>query len=187
MKNKMGFVLIETIVTITVLAASLLYVYSSFNNILIKEKTRIHYDDVAYLYRTYYIKEFFKNYEIDYVLNLLNEENPIIIIGCDYEGMFGEDATAKSQCDDLIQGLNVSKIAVALNNFDYVKDCDNTSNKCLYLNNFSVEQRSYLQSLGKIDVNEEYVMIVEFLEGDESSDIVRNFSWIKIKEVEYEE
>ena len=59
MKSKMGFVLIETIVTITVLAASLLYVYSNFNNILIKEKTRIHYDDVAYLYRTYYLKEFF--------------------------------------------------------------------------------------------------------------------------------
>lgn len=187
MKNKMGFVLIETIVTITVLAASLLYVYSSFNSILIKEKARIHYDDVAYLYRTYYIKEFFETYELNYVLSLLNDENPAIIIGCDYEGMFNEDENAKNQCNYLVQGLNVSKIVIALNDFDYVKNCDDRSNKCLYLNNFSAEQRSYLQSLGKMNERHEYILVIEFLEEDDSSNLVRNFAWIKIKVADYEE
>ena len=59
MKNNKGFVFIETIITIVILTAALLYIYSNFTNILIKEKTRVHYDDVAYIYRTHFIKEYF--------------------------------------------------------------------------------------------------------------------------------
>jgi len=181
MSNKKGFVLIETIITITVLAASLLYIYASFNNVLIKEKTRINYDDPAYIYRTYYLKEFFKNYELDYVLSLVNEDNPLVVIGCDYEGIFDENADAKIVCENLIQSLGVSKIAVGLNDLSYVKDCkNNNSNKCAYMNYFSAEEVTYFKSLGKIDKDQNNIMLFEYIESTDSSKSIRNYAWIKI-------
>ena len=55
-KNKKGFVLIETIVTVVVLTTSLLYLYNSYSSIIANENTRLYYDDVAYIYKANYIR-----------------------------------------------------------------------------------------------------------------------------------
>ena len=69
LKNK-GFVFIETIVTVLVLSTSLLYLYNSYNNIIDKEETRVYYDDVAYIYKTNYIKKFLEeSLKIDEEIN----------------------------------------------------------------------------------------------------------------------
>ena len=47
---------------ITILATALLLIYSSFNNALIKEKTRIYYDDPAYIYKGYYLTKYMMNH-----------------------------------------------------------------------------------------------------------------------------
>lgn len=202
MRNKKGFVFIETIVTIVVLAVSLLYVYSSFNNILIKEKTRVHYDDVAYIYRTYYIKNFFAKYELNDALKLLSEDNPMIIVGCDYGGVFGEQDNAKYLCEELVRDLGISSIVVAINDLSYVKECDldekNPSYKCSYLNNISSEKVTYLETLGDLtdpDKSNKYVMIIEYAEKEtykvqnsktgEYEEIIRdryvhNYAWVRI-------
>ena len=52
--NKKGFVFTETIVAIVILTSALLLIYTSFNNVLQSEKIRVDYDDVAYIYRTYF-------------------------------------------------------------------------------------------------------------------------------------
>ena len=54
--NKKGFVFIETIIVVIVLTSSLLLLYTSFNKILQSEKTRVNYDDINYIYRTYYVQ-----------------------------------------------------------------------------------------------------------------------------------
>lgn len=54
--KKNGFVFVETIIAIVVLTSSLLLLYSTFNKVLQSEKTRVYYDDVTYIYRSYYIK-----------------------------------------------------------------------------------------------------------------------------------
>ena len=59
--NKKGFVFMETIITIVILSSSLLLIYSSFKNLIVKQKSRIYYDDVVYTYRTW--QECFKNKE----------------------------------------------------------------------------------------------------------------------------
>ena len=61
MKNKKGFVFIETIITIVFLAAALLVLYSSYRNAIVEERKRIYYDDISYLYRNYYIADFLIN------------------------------------------------------------------------------------------------------------------------------
>ncbi|MEG0977451.1 MAG: hypothetical protein RSF02_02735, partial [Bacilli bacterium] len=56
--NKKGFIFIETVVTVVVLSTSLLLLYSSYSNTIYKEKDKIYYDDLSYIYRTNYIKNF---------------------------------------------------------------------------------------------------------------------------------
>ena len=196
MSNKKGFVFIETIITITVLAASLLYIYANFNDVLIKEKTRIHYDDVAYIYRTYYVKEFFLKYNLKNVIGYLSSDNPMIIIGCDYERMFStttEDGDnnlsdsinieALNLCRDMTNVLEISRISIALGDLSYVRNCDNeNSNKCNYLKNFIGEEITYLKTLGDLSDKNEYVMIIEYthLKEDATNKYERNYAWIQI-------
>lgn len=52
MKNR-GFALVETIVVVVVLVTALLILYTSYGKILQVEKTRVYYDDMACIYRTW--------------------------------------------------------------------------------------------------------------------------------------
>jgi len=181
MSNKKGFALIETIITVTILATSLLYVYSSFNSLLIKEKRRVHYDDIAYIYRTHYIKDFLSYYDLNYTLDLLSEDNPLIIVGCDYDGLFYSDRSGQELCNQIIPNLNAVTILVGKKDQSYIEDCEdnNTSNKCLYLNNLSADFRTYLETLGVMDATE-YVMIIEYSSVNNENIEEKNYSWIKI-------
>ena len=48
--KKTGFAFIETIITIVILSASLLYLYNSYDAIISDEEMRLYYDDVAHIY-----------------------------------------------------------------------------------------------------------------------------------------
>ena len=61
MRNKAGFVLVETIFVIAVLATSLVLIYSAFSNVVGNQKSRLYYDHTTYIYRTYYILDFLSN------------------------------------------------------------------------------------------------------------------------------
>ena len=61
MKNKKGFAIIETLITTVVLTTALVSLYVLFNNMMIKEKRRVYYDDPLYIVRANYVyDEFFK-------------------------------------------------------------------------------------------------------------------------------
>ncbi len=53
MKNKKGFVFVETIVVCAVLATSLVTIYAAFTMLLRDQKKRNHYDKAVYNYRLY--------------------------------------------------------------------------------------------------------------------------------------
>lgn len=183
MSNKKGFVFIETIVTIVVLASALIYVYSGFNTILIKEKTRVNYDDIAYIYRTYYIKDYFAGGKLTEVLKKIDAINPTILIGCEYEGL----VTDIDSCNKLMTDYNVTSIAVSTGDMSYVKNCNDNSNKCSYLKNFSTKELNYLKTLGNLIIENNdgtktnnYIMIVEYIEEDGTGNKVHNYAWIRI-------
>ena len=72
MKNKRGFVFVETIITVVVLTTSLLYLYNSYSSIINSEEERLYYDNPAYIYKTNYIRDFLEsNSNIDSIKNLL--------------------------------------------------------------------------------------------------------------------
>lgn len=58
MKNKKGFAFVETIITVVILSASLLYLYSTYNAIISDEKVRLYYDDPAFIYYTIMLENF---------------------------------------------------------------------------------------------------------------------------------
>ena len=64
--NNKGFVFIETIIVTVVLTTTLIFLYSNFNKNLNNEKKRLYYDDIAYVYKTIYIR--------DALLKSINEE-----------------------------------------------------------------------------------------------------------------
>ena len=77
MKNKHGFVFIETMVTVVILVTALLSLYTLFTSVLVREKRRVYYDDPIYTYRANYLSIIFEK-----VLrtNSANNENPSIYL-----------------------------------------------------------------------------------------------------------
>ena len=58
--NNKGFVFIETIITAVILLTTLLLLYKSYSDVIIKEKRRLYYDDIAYIYKTIAIRDVLK-------------------------------------------------------------------------------------------------------------------------------
>ena len=89
MKND-GFVFVETIVAIVVLTTALLLLYTTFNNVLQKEKTRVYYDDVAYIYRSSYLKKSLNNLNLMGALkDITGDKNKYFVtIGLEYQDLF---------------------------------------------------------------------------------------------------
>ncbi|MBR1413399.1 MAG: hypothetical protein IJ574_01865 [Bacilli bacterium] len=59
--KKKGFVLVETIIVTSILIISLMGVYTNFITSSNKEKTKLRYDDMADIYKVYYLKDYIEN------------------------------------------------------------------------------------------------------------------------------
>jgi len=57
MSNKKGFIYIETIITVVVLMTTLVFLYSSYSNVVTAERIRLYHDDIAYVYKTKHIRD----------------------------------------------------------------------------------------------------------------------------------
>ncbi len=69
--KKNGFVMIETIVVITILSVGLISLYASYSLILTKVKMKSNYDNIEYIYKAYFVGEYLKTitdpgYNINY-------------------------------------------------------------------------------------------------------------------------
>ncbi|MBQ6840775.1 MAG: hypothetical protein IJO63_01505 [Bacilli bacterium] len=58
--NKKGFIFIETIITVVVVMATLLLLYSAFSKVIINEQNRLYHDDISYIYKTKHIADVLK-------------------------------------------------------------------------------------------------------------------------------
>ena len=58
MKKKCGFVLLETIVVITVLCVILIILYASYSNLLINVKKKSNFDNTEYIYKTSVVRKY---------------------------------------------------------------------------------------------------------------------------------
>lgn len=64
MKQK-GFVFVETIIIIVILTLGFMTIYISFSSILTNNKRKATFNDIEYIYRTYYIQDFLTTLNIE--------------------------------------------------------------------------------------------------------------------------
>lgn len=166
LKNK-GFVFIETIVTVLVLSTSLLYLYNSYNNIIDKEETRVYYDDVAYIYKTNYIKRFLEeNANIEYVKNEAFKESYVTSIGNAFDNFFNEAQLAENMnntLENILNNFRVNQMFLVKRN--YIDECDGseTSGKCYFnATDNAYNLTNYIKSIN--DTKHDYYLVVEYSE-----------------------
>lgn len=196
---KKGFVFIETIIVITVLLACLFLIYNSFNTILNNEKRRASYNDVNYIYRTYYLEDFIASLNIrDYINNHMEENQVIIGFNCsdrslynntnnqiDGSGQLVDDQEKYKMdfCESLLSQFKAVNVYITEYNINRLKECSVVDNaECRNmknnLRNLSNGALRYLKTLSGTD--DGYRLIVEYEEPMENGKTKNYFSNVKL-------
>lgn len=166
MKRKKGFIFIETLIVIAVLTLSLLMTYSAYNGAVAKENIRIHYDDAAYMYRTYYITRFLKDFNLNIVKDYLNKENNkyLFYLKCQDSALFYGRENNKDLCDNIWNQFHISNIYITFENLQDLQKCNNNNNMCQLLNLIYPEDAAnYLKTIGGKE-DDGYRIIIEYKE-----------------------
>ena len=146
MNNKgNGFIFIETIIVIVLLSVGLVMVYSSFSAVLSNDKRRASFNDVAFVYRTYYIENYLLTLNIDDYIDefLLKNNNEIVEFSCyppllykidnqsdlNSESMSDANTAKLAYCTKLMNELNVNKIYITKYNINTLKHCTTRQGK----------------------------------------------------------
>lgn len=188
-----GFVFVETIVAIVVLTSSLLMLYSTFTKVLQLEKTRVNYDDIAYIYRSWFIKKELNDLNMLSVLKDItgNEDNYFMTIGMDSEGLFSGHETEMTYISNLLEDYEVNQmIVVKENKIDDLKECtlecslDSNCTGYETCNNLYTNVNegliNYLDTV-YIDVSCTYVLLVEYNSCDRDNTNCKNYySWVSV-------
>jgi len=191
--KKNGFVFVETIVAIVVLTSSLLLLYTSFNKVLQSEKTRVYYDDVTYIYRTYYIKNRINELNMMAVLNDItsNQNKYFTTVGIEYEELFKGYEREKTFIANMLEDFEVSQIIVLKENkIDNIKkctlecslntECEEYENCNGIYTNLSDEFINYLKTI-YIDVSCTYIMAVEYNTcNKDNTNCKKYYSWVSV-------
>ena len=193
MKNKKGFVFVETIIVTCVLTASLLVLYSSYSASIRNEKARLKYNDSIYLYRTYYLEKFFRNFRLDLAAVSLNKDpsKPIFILsnfGCRND-IFINEADNLGFCESLFGELHISNLYLTFNDLSELQNCTNQSGICETLLQVNSTMADYLKTIGGKG-KYGYRVIVEFAETkdgkkceNDAEDCVYYYSTLSLGEI----
>lgn len=193
MKNKKGFVFIETLIVVAILTVSLLMLYGTYSAVIRKEKKRISYNDSTYLYRTFYIENFFRNFNLENIVTntkILNKDQKYITaINCN--DIFIYDSLNKGFCETLVNDFHVRTIFLTFNDLSPLQNCTNASGICESLNSLGDRfggTAEYIKTLGKAST-EGYRVIIEYSEkkdgsycADSDSDCKYYYATISLKE-----
>ena len=168
MKNKKGFVFIETIIMIVVLAASLLILYNSYSSSVSDEKRRLTHDDTSYLYRNYYLLEHILS--ADNLSSFINANNYLTFIGPESKTTIGgntiylyDDNTKRSELESMMDVFHVNAIYIVSSKI--ITNCYNGSCSVNYGGNALLQR--YVERLNVFDAdntNVKYFLVVEYTE-----------------------
>ena len=158
MKNKKGFIFIETIIVTTVLLASLMLIYAMYTASIGSENRRIRYDDVAKLYETYYVKKYLDSFSLDNLKARIDNGDIVQPIFSNSSEIFGTSYTAeRSFFENLWQHLHIVSMYLIPYNVSTVLECGSESST-ICSNSGMV---SYLNTLDDGD-NDAYRLVIEY-------------------------
>lgn len=157
-KNNKAFVLLETIVVITVLCVILIVLYASYSKILINVKNTSLYDNTEYICKTELIRDYIEHEE--HILNLVGSDS--VITYCSNALSDSPNCNDSSlQGHELFEFMKVESIYFTLWN---IKE---THEQVLML---EPTTQNYIKSLDAIDKGPIYRLIVMYKpENDELS------------------
>ena len=190
--NKKGFVFTETIVAIVILTSALLLIYTSFNNVLQSEKIRVDYDDVAYIYRTYYIEDVLGKLNIDGVLTSLknDDRNYFMTVGIETNLLFANNNSYRNIFAKLLQDYDAKQMVILKKDkISELKKCNLTcsnDNNCAnnetcnaFFNEITEEMRDYIRTMD-VNVKCDNVLAVEYETCQDSEKCYKFFSWVSV-------
>ena len=203
--KKNGFVFVETVIVIVLLTIGMIMIYSSFSQVLNNTKRRVTYDDVAFIYRSYYIQDFISSLDIEeYVSRNLNENNKIVKFNCENNDyLFKIDSNnisnnefpisqdvKKSFCANIYSLFDVSAIYITEYNVSDLKRCTTTAGKISSsctpsirnsLSDLKTGTIYYLRSLsGKDEEQDSYRLIIVYNDKQIESD--SNITKVKVND-----
>ena len=201
MKNKKGFAIIETLITTVILTTALISLYVLFNNIMIKEKRRVYYDDPVFIARSNYIFDAFFKILRDkstpannpgYSLNF----GDYLILGTDDDGVEERVYLTSFNCDSMIfddknackkffKEMALKNVYISQFNTSYINTCEHSSDyKCIVYNLLDQQAKLYIRSLPYVPGAEGFYIIFDFYDDGKgglctNSDCMRQFASIK--------
>lgn len=172
MVRKNGFAFIETIITIVILSASLLYLYNGYSSIINVEKDRLYYDDISYIYKANYVRKFLlENSDIEKLKSYSFDNTYVTTIGTGFTSMFNDNQKNDgmiNSLENIVQNFNINQMLLIKSNL--LNDCIDDSDICNNsLDNLSYSLKEYVYSIN--DTGNGYYLIFEFAEkyNDEGS------------------
>lgn len=194
--NKKGFVFIETVIVVIVLTSSLLLLYTTFNKTLQSEKTRINYDDVNYIYRTWGVANLINSANITDIMSDLDSSDGF------YKIIYEKDKTNpllntlfasddRTIFNSMKDDYEIEEILLfRKNKTDNLKRCYTNCNssscsdysKCTTLKNeLSSDFQSYLKNI-YVDVDSVYLIIVKYKICNTNDNTICKyyFSWVGV-------
>lgn len=169
MRRKKGFIFIETLVVVAVLTVSLLMTYSTYNSVVVKENIRIRYNDSAYMYRTFYLSQFFRNFRLDIVASNLNKDgnkgaiNLLSGFNCQNQSILVNELDNQAMCEQLFDSLHINNIYLTYNDLGFLQDCNNSEGVCEVLVQVREEAANYLKTIGGNGTSG-YRILIEYAE-----------------------
>ena len=201
MENKKGFAIIETLITTVILTTALISLYVLFNNIMIKEKRRVYYDDPIFVARS--------NYIFDALFKVLRDKstpsnNPeyslnfgdYLIVGSDDEAIEERVYLAafncnsmiidnKTQCKNFFKDMALRNIYISQFDTSYINTCEHSNSyKCIVYNLLDTQTKLYIRSLPYVPGAEGFYIIFDFYDDGhgglcKSDDCMRQFTSIR--------
>ncbi len=183
--NKKGFVFVETIIVIALIMTVLLMLYGSFISILNQERRSTTFDDVSYIYRTFYIEDFLVSLNLEkYITDHLETPNsagkmPLLaVFTCHDDSLYNlrdengltnqEEVNKKDYCESIIDGgrLEVENIYITRYDVKDLTECMNTDNSVVCASNEELRNLSpgaigYFRTLSG-DEEDAYRLIIEY-------------------------
>ncbi len=183
--NKKGFVFVETIIVIAVIMTILIMLYGSFISILNQERRDMTFDDVTYVYRTFYIEDFLVSLNLEqYIKDHLETPNsagkmPLLAtFTCHDDSLYNlrdengnnnpSEEDKKNFCEALTDGgrLEVENIYITRYDVSDLTSCMNTDNsiRCASneeLRNLTPGAVNYFRTLSGNEENA-YRLIIEY-------------------------
>lgn len=153
--SKKGFVFVETIVTLTVLIALLIAMYTVFVNLLKKEQVVAEYDKCADYYALFYIKEIWK-------------DNPRYVEGSTYKASSARYNISHPGWHTDIKHFNLNDFVVLkCNNGSVITSFDGVRyNRSDYTSVCSPEFLDYVDSISTCPNDSDFILFAEFKTGN---------------------